>query len=67
MTKCVRFQEDRSQLPTLPDGNIVAEHIVDEMLKSEETWNTVCSVIRRINEKLRAIEKTRRSNSENGP
>ena len=43
------------------------ENIVDEMLRSEETWNTVCSVIRRINEKLREIEKIRRDNLAQGP
>lgn len=61
MTKSPQFREERRQLPTKPNGNIEAEHIVGEMLKSEATWNTVCSVIRRINEKLREIEKARNS------
>ena len=66
-TKCPRFLEERRPLPTTPNGGIVAENIVDEMLRSEETWNTVCSVIRRINEKLREIEKIRRDNLAQGP
>ena len=67
MTRCPRFLEERRSLPTMPNGTIVAENIVVEMLNSEETWSTVCSVIKRINEKLREIEKIRRDNRVQGP
>src|ERR1700709_1053619 len=59
LTACPRFVEERRPLPTMPNGTIVAENIVDEMLRSEEVWNTVSSVIRRINERLRSTDKIR--------
>lgn len=37
MTKCPKFLEERRPMPTTPNGSIVAESIVDEMLKSGET------------------------------
>lgn len=62
MTRCPRFLEERRPLPTTPNGAIAAENIIEEMLKSEEIWNTVVSVVRCINEKLREIERIRRDN-----
>ena len=62
--RCPRFREDREELPRATNGTTEAEDLVEEMLRSQEAWNTVCSVIRRINEKLRAIEAIRRANTD---
>ena len=60
MFKCQRFQKEREELFKVTDEAIGPDNIVTEMLKSQEVWNTVCSVTKRVNEKLRAIETTRR-------
>lgn len=67
MFRCPRFQGERRELHAAIGETAEAEDIVEGMLKSQETWNTVCSVIKRINETLRAIERVRRDNAPNGP
>jgi RNA binding protein fox-1 len=61
MFKCHRFREERDELFRATKMVIGPDNIVTEMLKSQEAWNAVCSVVKKVNEALRAIEKVRKS------
>lgn len=58
---CPRFDEDRRELFEASDVLISTDNVITEMIKSEEVWNAMSLLAKRVNEKLREIELFRRS------
>ncbi len=57
--ECPRFEAERMDLRIAAGTNLGPDNIIDEMLKSQRTWDACCATITTIQKELRRLEKIR--------